>query len=121
MFKATSKKREFAEQLLARMTPSELRLWAELSKVTYGPKSRTVCSWRPQVVIKGWIVDFYNDHMLTAIEVDGQVHNQAEQQAKDAIKDSVLSHFGIKVIRLTNAEVNKRAAALVDKIMLTAR
>lgn len=117
MFKATAKKQSFAEKLLASMTPAELRLWAELSKINVGPNCRPICPWRPQVVIKGWIVDFYSDRMLTAIEVDGQVHDEVEQAAKDAIKDSVLSHFGIKVHRVRNQEVFRDPELLVRKIM----
>src|SRR5206468_11538671 len=62
MFKATAVKRDFAKQLLNSMTSAELRLWAELSKENVGPLVRPICPWRPQVVIKGWIVDFYNNY-----------------------------------------------------------
>ena len=117
MFRATARKRDFAIKLLARMTPAEQRLWAELSKINVGPKSRPVCPWRPQVVIKGWIVDFYNDSLITAIEVDGQVHNEAEQAAKDALKDQTLRHFGIRVIRIRNQEVFRDAEIIVRRIM----
>ena len=70
-----------------------------------------------QVVVKGWIVDFYNDSMLRVIEVDGPVHDSAEQHAKDAIKDTVLSHFGIRDVRVTNAEVFRDPDSLVRRIM----
>ncbi len=116
MFKATQLKHDYAVRLLDRMTPAELRLWAELSQENVGPRVRPICPWRCQVVIKGWIVDFYNDYTLTVIEVDGSIHDQAEQQAKDAIKDEALRHFGLRVIRVTNAEVLRDAPALVQHI-----
>ena len=117
MFKATNKKATFAEKLLADMTPAEMRLWAELSLINIGTKARHVCPWRPQVVIKGWIVDFYNDHDLTAIEVDGTSHEEPGQKAKDAIKDSVLRHFGIRVVRISNSDVFRDPTALVQKLL----
>ncbi len=118
MFKATHQKRTFAEKLLANMTPAELKLWAELSKQNVGTEDRPRCPWRPQVVIKGWIVDFYNDHTLTAIEVDGQVHDAARQQSRDEIKDMALRHFGICVIRIRNQEVFRNTEKLVfDRIL----
>lgn len=117
MFKAVPGKRRFAAELLSRMTPAEMCLWAELSKINSGTKNRPTCPWRPQVVIKGWIVDFYHDGLLRAIELDGPVHDDAQQQAKDGIKDTVLSHFGIRVMRFKNAEVFRDPEALMRKIM----
>lgn len=116
MFSATARKRDYARQLLNRMTPAERRLWAELSKENIGSKTRHVCPWRPQVVIKGWIVDFYNDHTLKVIEVDGPVHDTASKQAQDHIKDEALAHFGLRVYRVTNAEVWRDPEALVKRI-----
>lgn len=116
MFKATARKRAFAEKLLAQMTMAELRLWAELSRFNCATKSRPCCPWKPQVVIKGWIVDFYNERSLVAVEVDGPVHNEAEQRTKDAIKDAALYHFGIRVRRFTNAEVFRDPAAIARRL-----
>lgn len=117
MFTATRGKADFRRKLLANLTKAELRLWAELSKINVGPKCRRICPWRPQVVIKGWIVDFYNDQCLTAIEVDGPNHEAAEQKARDGIKDTALRHFGLCVVRFTNAEVFRDAAALVQQLL----
>ena len=116
MFKAVPGKRDFARRLLGNLTQAELLLWSELSKLNVGTKSRPRCPWRPQVVIKGWIVDFYSDLYLTALEIDGEVHNQADQSAKDALKDRALSHFGIRVLRYRNQEVYRNPAALAEQI-----
>ncbi len=121
MFRATPGKAAFAEKLLANMTRAEMRLWAELSKISIGPRSRPICPWRPQVVIKGWIVDFYHGHGLLAIEVDGQVHQEAEQAGRDAIKDEVLKHFGIRVLRIRNQEVFRDPVALAHRIDVMAQ
>lgn len=118
MFKASHLKKEYADALLARMTVAELRLWAELSKENAATRARPRCPWRCQVLIKGWIVDFYNDYRLWAIEVDGPVHQDAEQRAKDAIKDEVLHHFGITVHRVSNAEILRDAATWLHQLYL---
>ncbi len=117
MFIATQAKREFASKMLGNMTQAELRMCAELSKDNCGTKNRPVCPWRPQVVIKGWIVDFYNDHILTAIEVDGSIHDTDDQKARDYVKDTALRHFGIRVVRVRNESVLQHAEALAYSII----
>lgn len=117
VFRADPAKAAFARELTSRMTRAERALWREFQKVNTGSKKRPVCPWKPQVVIKGWIVDFYNPYTLMAIEVDGGIHDTSEQKAKDELKDSVLRHFGIRVVRVRNEEVLRSPTAVFRRIM----
>lgn len=57
-----------------------------------------------QVVLAGYIVDFYSAAARLIIEVDGPSHRTAKAVAADAYRDRVLSRLGARVIRFTNQE-----------------
>ena len=58
-----------------------------------------------QVLILGYIVDFYIPRGQLAIEVDGRQHAAPEQKAKDVKRDAELSEYGVKVFRVSNDSV----------------
>lgn len=104
IFRPTLKKAEFANQLRRSLTPAESELWKYLRNDNIGSKQKRVCPWLSQVVVKGWIIDFYNNHRLLG-EVDGSIHDTQEQWEKDHLKDSVLGSLGIRIVRISNRVV----------------
>lgn len=88
-------KRAFAKQLREHQTPAE-RLMA---RVLY----HLGIDAEPQVVLLGYIVDFFDASTLTVIEVDGPIHEQ--QRGYDRQRDAAMERAGYRVIRVTNAEV----------------
>ncbi len=109
IFTPTAKKAEFALKLRTAQTYTEIALGKYLLAQNIGTVNRPVCPWKEQVVVKGWIVDFYNHHRLLAIEVDGGIHDTPEQRRRDALKDKILHEKGISVIRIKNKTVAKHA------------
>jgi very-short-patch-repair endonuclease len=96
MFKASARLKGFAKQMRERMTPAERHLWERLCRVG---------DWESQVVIGGFIADFYSPTLRTAIEVDGSIHNLSHVQERDKLKEWKWSVNGIKTLRFTNERV----------------
>jgi very-short-patch-repair endonuclease len=80
------------------MTRAELKLWLEFLK-DFEPRVRR------QRPVGGFIVDFYCAARRTVIEVDGAQHFTADGLAYDAERTAVLEGMGLRVMRLSNAEV----------------
>lgn len=93
----------FARMLRKRMTPSEKTLWALIRKRQLGVK------FRRQVIIRGWIVDFYCPELRLVVEVDGGYHDAA----KDAYRDGAMEQLGLTVLRFTNGDVDTRPTTVV--------
>lgn len=102
IFRPTRQKADFANQLRRSLTPAEEALWKVLQQINIGSKEHPARPWHSQVVVKGWIVDFYNHHRLLGLEVDGGIHDTQSQWEKDQLKDSVLMRMGIRIIRIPN-------------------
>jgi len=62
---------------------------------------------RRQHRIGPFIVDFYCAELRLAIEIDGGCHESREQQIRDAVRTEILQDLGVKVLRLTNADVTE--------------
>lgn len=72
--------------------------------------------FRRQHAVEGFVVDFVSIECKLIIEVDGSVHEQAEQQAYDTQRQSVLEAHGFKVLRFSNADVLQHADAVSQMI-----
>jgi very-short-patch-repair endonuclease len=81
-----------AAAMRAAPTASEGRLWRELVNRKLG------VSFRRQVVIAGYIVDFVAASRKLIVEVDGAYH--AQRGAADGRRDAVLKRLGFLVLRL---------------------
>ncbi len=58
---------------------------------------------RRQQIIDGFIVDFYCPALRTVIELDGGVHNDAQEH--DRARDDILKKRGLRILRFSNEEV----------------
>lgn len=71
---------------------------------------------RPQVIMYGFILDFYMRKSRIAIEVDGGYHNEKSQKIYDEGRTNILNHRGIRVIRFTNEEIINDIDSVIRKI-----
>jgi very-short-patch-repair endonuclease len=108
------KTRQKARELRNNATPSERKLWEALKdKALDGRK------FRRQHPIGPFIADFYCASERLAIEVDGSVH--AEQQEYDAYRQEVIEGFGIRVVRVSNEQVENQLDEVLNKIRMAFR
>ncbi len=112
--KVSSAKAERAKQLRRRMTRAEQLLWQALRR-----SSLEGLHFRRQQVIAGFIVDFYCHEAGLVVELDGSIHE--EQLENDAERDTVISGMGLRVLRISNAEVVSDLAGVVRKIVAYSR
>lgn len=101
--------RRAARSLRRNMAPAETRLWWHLRKRV--PLEGT--SWRRQVPLGSYVVDFCCLKHKLIVEVDGASHSYDAQQARDAERDGALRRQGFRVLRFTNHTV------LIDMVMDT--
>lgn len=103
-------KEKFAQHLRENMTPSEKLLWKQLKKKEV--------KFSPQVVVCGYIADFYCSDLRVVVEVDGAIHKYRKKQ--DAKRDSHMRKRGIRVLRYSNKQVNdnpdKVAADIIRRV-----
>ena len=92
--------RTFAKENRNGGTKAEVCLWKyALSKKKLG---YTV---KRQRSVLNYIADFMCQDLNLIIEVDGSIHDSAEAQAKDSIRQRELEGAGFRVIRFTNEDV----------------
>ena len=92
------------------MTESETILWKALRSEFRGIK------FRRQHPIGDYIADFLCLTEKIVIEVDGEYHNDPQQQQEDQWRTEYLESKGYKVIRFTNEEVNSDIKGVISKI-----
>jgi very-short-patch-repair endonuclease len=93
---------EKAKDLRNNMTFAELKLWELLKN-----KQVQGLRFRAQHPIDIFIADFYCHSLKLVIEVDGGVHLSPEQKEYDIGREAEINHWGIKIIRFTNDEIEK--------------
>jgi very-short-patch-repair endonuclease len=100
-----------ARQLRRDMSPPERRLWALLRARPGGFK------FRAQHPADPYILDFYCPAALLCIEVDGKSHDDADRQARDALRDRYLAERGIATIRLSGRDVLHEPDVIIRHIV----
>ena len=106
--------RNNARRLRSEMTDAERKLWSELRA-----HRLMGLSFRRQMPIAGYIVDFAcSDHKLI-IEVDGSQHGNDSDQLYDKIRTARLETDGWTVLRFWNDEPLKNIDAVCDAIIRT--
>lgn len=69
-----------------------------------------------QFSINRFIMDFYCAQHRTAIEIDGSQHTTDQGTTYDAERTTILSEFGVTIIRFTNDDINKRIGYVLKTI-----
>jgi len=100
-----------ARQMREWPTEAEDILWKELR----GEKIRGF-QFRRQHPVGRFIFDFCCTKAKLIIEVDGSVHNDEDQKARDAARDEFLARGGYTTLRFTNAEVFGNLASVLARI-----
>jgi very-short-patch-repair endonuclease len=89
-------------------TFGEAALWQELRSAKLG------VTFRRQVPLRGFIVDFYASRARLVVEVDGGYHLGREHA--DARRDRELGRHGLRVLRLSEQLVVTRREQAVARI-----
>jgi very-short-patch-repair endonuclease len=97
-----------AHRLRQAPTDSEARLWRTLRSSQLG------CEFRRQVVLLGFIVDFFAPGARLVIEVDGGYH--ARRRKADESRDRKLRRAGYRVLRVDAELVHRDLYAVVARI-----
>ncbi len=93
------------------MTPQEKHLWHDFLN-SYG------ISFRRQVVIGNYIVDFYCRKAKLAIEIDGAQHYVPDSIEYDKERTEYLENCGIRVLRFLNNDIDRNfenSCAYIDQ------
>ncbi len=98
-----------AQSLRKNATKEENTLW-------YQYLHSLTPQWRRQMVVGGYILDFYCRRLKLAVELDGAQHYSEEGMAYDLERTRYLNALGITVVRFSNADVNLRLRYVCDSI-----
>jgi cyclase len=99
-----------ARELRSEMTAAESIVWERLRRKQLGVK------FRRQQLIEGFIADFFCEEAALVIEIDGAVHETAEQQKIDLHRRVVFESRGLKELRFTNSQVVNNIDFVVSRI-----
>ena len=92
-----------ARVLRRAMTLPEVLLWEELR----GGRLDGL-RFRRQHPMGPYILDFYCPSARLGLEIDGQAHLHPEQVRHDAVRDVWLAERGVRVLRVTAADVLRK-------------
>ena len=99
-----------AQELRKNMTKEEKHLW-------YDFLNKLPVNVNRQKIIGNYIVDFFIAKKRLVIEIDGIQHDFNDNHQKDLKRDEYLSKLGIKVLRYTNIDINKRFYSVCKDIL----
>lgn len=105
---------ENARRLRREMTPQERKLW-------YLFLRKYPVKIYKQRIIGKFIVDFYCASAKLVIEIDGSQHYTPQGLAYDAKRSEFMQALGLKVLRFTNQEVEKKFDGVCIQIDLVIR
>ena len=99
------------KELRNRLTPAEAFLWNYLQR-----KKLEGRKFRRQHSTENYIVDFYCLEEKLIVELDGEVHNTANQMEYDKEREQVLVDLGNKVLRFENKMVFENLESVLQEI-----
>ena len=92
------------------MTKEERHLWYDFLRNLPVTVNR-------QKVFDNYIVDFYCAKYNLIIELDGTQHYLSTGAKKDKMRDEFFSNLGVKVLRYSNADINKNFRGVCEDIL----
>lgn len=98
-----------AKALRKNTTPQERRLWFQFLR-EYSPR------FQRQRAIEGYIVDFYCHHAKLVVELDGSQHDMPQEMEYDEKRSACLEKYGLKILRFSNEDVNRRFQSVCQAI-----
>ncbi len=99
-----------AQELQKNMTAEEKYIWYDFLKKLPVTVNR-------QKNIGNYIVDFFIANKRVVIELDGIQHCQSENKKSDITRDADLEALGIKVLRYSNTDINKKFNGICKDIL----
>ena len=103
-----------ARSLRKNMTPWERRLW-------YGFLRAYPVRFQRQKALGSAIADFYCAKARLVLELDGGGHFEPVQQEKDAARTAKLEKMGLRVLRISNLEVDRNFTGVCEAIDQTVK
>jgi very-short-patch-repair endonuclease len=103
---------EIRRKLRQETTEAEDFLWQHIRN-----RKLNQLKFKRQHSIGNYIVDFYCASQRLIIEVDGKVHNQADQKEKDKSRDENLKEMNFKILRFSNEEVLLKINFVIQEII----
>ena len=100
----------FAREMRKNMTPEERKLW-----YMYLQKHQRF-RFRRQEIIGSFIADFYCAKAHLVIEIDGSQHFEESATAYDAQRTIFFEQHGLRVLRFTNEDINRRFTDVCETI-----
>ena len=100
---------QVARDLRKRSTAAEDKLWQAIRR-----KQVDGFKFRRQMPIGAFVVDFYCASARLAVEVDGPIHDT--QLQADRIRQDLIESLGIRMLRLSNDEVENSLDSALAKI-----
>nr|WP_263649704.1 endonuclease domain-containing protein [Mesorhizobium sp. J8] len=97
------------------MTDAELKLWNEIRA-----HRLMGLSFRRQMPIAGYIVDFACPARKLIVELDGSQHASPEVAAADAVRDAKLEALGWTILRFWNDDVIRDIDNVCQHIVIVA-
>ncbi|ESX80993.1 MULTISPECIES: endonuclease domain-containing protein [unclassified Mesorhizobium] len=110
-----SRQRKNAKSMRRAMTDAELKLWNELRA-----HRLMDLSFRRQVPIGPYIVDFACPTHGLIVEVDGSQHADVEHTERDRIRSAYLESSGWTILRFWNDDVIRDIDNVCQHIVMTA-
>lgn len=92
-------------------TQQEIILWSRLKGKQLGYK------FRRQHSIGNYIVDFCCPERCLIVEIDGSQHGEKDAERYDQERTNYLQHFGFRVLRFWNNEINVNLEGVLDEIL----
>jgi very-short-patch-repair endonuclease len=109
------RQRKNAKSMRRVMTDAELKLWNELRA-----HRLMGLSFRRQVPIGPYIVDFACSTHRIVVEVDGSQHTEAEQAERDQTRSAYLVSSGWTILRFWNDDVIRDIDNVCQHIIIQA-
>ena len=100
-----------AQELRVNQTPLEKKFWYDV----LSNKNFDNLKWTRQKPIDNYIVDFFCNELMMAIELDGDSH--AEQEKYDEKRTKKLNELGIIVIRYTNKDIYNNLEGVCEDLL----
>jgi very-short-patch-repair endonuclease len=95
------KLKELARKLRKESTIAEVLLWKEIQNKKLGAE------FHRQVSMLDYIVDFYCNELMLAIEIDGISHNYDEIKTNDALRQAKIEAFGVAFLKFDDRLVRQ--------------
>lgn len=98
------------------MTPTEHLLWDRVRD-----RRLNGMKFRRQHAIGRFVIDFFCAEARLAVEIDGEIHDDPEQQARDRERQGLIEEQAIRFIRFSNRMIEQDIDAVCGEIVSFAR